>query len=198
MVSVWPLWWQVVGSPRNKIWTLVALVCPNRSQVIATSSVLVKSEVSNMEEPAYDWALNNTQLLHFQEEMVSRNCHAKVWRPKEHNAIIDIVCVSIWTSELLWQFHVECNMLLWNGHKEIQSTINSVLNHWSVTSQPFVPLVVNAGSHLQLMFIRTTRARFKSVMENFNIHLIAAHQDSSVIDNFQKLFDKINKKPRMP
>ena len=133
---------------------------------------------------------------HFQEEMVSSNCHAKVWRPKEYHVIIDIVCVTIWTLELLWQFHVECNMLLWNGHKEIQSAINSVLNHWSVTSQSIVPLVVNAGSHFQfeLMSIRTTRARFKSVMENFNIHLIAALQDPSVIDNFEKLFDKSNKK----
>ena len=31
-------------------------------------------------------------------------------------------------------------------------------------------------------------------MENFNIHLIAELQDPSVIDNFQKLFDKSNKK----
>ena len=67
-----------------------------------------------------------------------------------------------------------------------------------MTSQPIVPLVVKAGSHLQfeLMSIRTTRARFKSVMEDFNIHLIAALQDPSVIDSFQKLFDKSNKKTR--
>ena len=36
MVSVLPQWWQPVGGPRDKIWDLVALVWPIRSQVITT------------------------------------------------------------------------------------------------------------------------------------------------------------------
>ena len=45
MVSVWPQWWQPVGSPRDKIWDLVALVWPIRSRVITTSSTLVCGDV---------------------------------------------------------------------------------------------------------------------------------------------------------
>ena len=39
IVSVWPQWWHVVGGPWDKIW---ALVWPIQSQVITTSSALVK------------------------------------------------------------------------------------------------------------------------------------------------------------
>ena len=42
MVSVWPQWWQPVGGPWDRIWDLVALVWPIRSQVITTSSALVR------------------------------------------------------------------------------------------------------------------------------------------------------------
>ena len=42
MVRVWPQCWQVVGSPRDKIWDFVAFVWPILSRVITNSSALVR------------------------------------------------------------------------------------------------------------------------------------------------------------
>ena len=44
------------------------------------------------------------------------------------------------------------------------------------------------------MSARLTRSRLRSTMENFSLYLIEALHDPSVVDSFQKLFEKTNKK----
>ena len=44
-VSVWPIWWQTVGGPRDKILDSVSLVWPVRSRVITTSSAPGDAEI---------------------------------------------------------------------------------------------------------------------------------------------------------